>query len=80
MRDFWSPTFGKVDPVVIQTEQGVPGIKDTCNEDEHIDRLVQENNDDKKSVLSFGKRTDVDAEVNDNQNLKRVYHLMGRSR
>ena len=29
------------------------------DEDEHIDRLVQEGRDDNKSVRSFGKRTDV---------------------
>jgi hypothetical protein len=67
----------KVDPVVIQIEQGVPTKKDTDHVNEHIDRLVQDNNDDKMSVLSFGKRTDVEAEIHDNTKPKRVVPFDG---
>jgi len=45
--------------VVIPNKIEVDNKQTREDEDEHIDRLVQESRDDNKSVRSFGKRTDV---------------------
>ena len=61
--------------IVVHSQEATPKVQNKIDEDEHINRLVQENNDDRKSVLSFGKRTDVDAEGHDG--IKRVVPFDG---
>ena len=62
--------------VVVQSQEATSKVQNKSDEDEHINRLVQENNDVKKSVKLFGKRTDVDGGRHDN-NLKRVVPFDG---
>ena len=54
-------------PVIVDKERN-----EKEEEDDNIDRLIQGNSKDKKSVMSFGRRTDIGSKRQNGQDLKRV--------
>ena len=54
-------------PVIVEEEE-----RGNEEKDDNIDRLIQENKEDNKSIKSFGKRTDTDSKSREGNNLKRV--------